>query len=70
LVFKGYACHFTYDEDLDLFEGVVSNSNEHLITFQGKSVDAVTTAFKDAVNEYIEWRKKMGKEPYEPFLEP
>jgi predicted HicB family RNase H-like nuclease len=69
MVYKGYAGHFAYDEDLDLFEGSVSNCKD-LIIFQGKSVDAVMTAFKDAINEYIEWCEKIGKEPEKPFLEP
>jgi predicted HicB family RNase H-like nuclease len=68
MVYKGYAGHFAYDEDLELFEGAVSNCKD-LIIFQGKSVDAVIIAFKDAINEYIEWCEKMGKEPGKLFLE-
>jgi predicted HicB family RNase H-like nuclease len=69
VLYKGYAGHFAYDEDLDLFEGSVSNCKD-LITFQGKSIDAVIIAFKDAINEYIEWCEKIGKEPEKQVLEP
>jgi predicted HicB family RNase H-like nuclease len=64
--YKGYTGSFSYDEDLDLFEGSVSNIN-HLILFKGKSVDAVIIDFKRSITEYIEWCEKMGKEPEKPF---
>jgi len=68
MVFKGYAGHFAYDEDLDIYEGIVSNCKDG-ISFQGKSADDVITAFKDAINEYLELCEKMGKEPQKTFLE-
>lgn len=67
--YKGYAGSFSYDEDLDLFEGSVSNIKD-LIIFQGKSVDAVIIDFKSAVNDYIDWCEKMGKEPEKPLSLP
>jgi predicted HicB family RNase H-like nuclease len=69
LEFKGYTGSFSYDEDLDLFEGSVSNI-KHLIIFKGKSVDAVIVDFKGSINKYLEWCEKFGKEPEKQFLEP
>lgn len=67
--YKGYIGEFTYDEDLDLFEGSISNI-EDIVLFRGKSIESLRLAFKDAVNEYIDWCKKMGKEPEKPFSLP
>lgn len=63
--YKGYIGHFIYDEDLDLFEGQVTNVTD-IVHFHGKSIESLHFAFQDAVNEYISWCKKMGREPEKP----
>jgi len=63
--YKGYIGWFEFDEKENLFFGKVANI-ETSILFQGKSVEKVKQAFKDAVNEYIIWCKKYGKEPEKP----
>lgn len=63
--YKGYIGDFVFDEKLELFQGKVSNSRA-LITFQAKSIENLRHAFQDAVNEYLEWSKKYGKEPEKP----
>ena len=60
--YKGYIGHFTYDEVRDLFQGHVGNIT-HIVLFQGKSIESLRFAFQDAINEYILWCKKRGKEP-------
>lgn len=65
---KGYAGFFEFDEKTNIFLGKVSNAY-HLITFQGKSVESTKQAFKDAVDEYIEWCKQHGKVQEKPFVE-
>jgi predicted HicB family RNase H-like nuclease len=64
---KGYIGQFTFDEKQELFHGKVSNIKD-LITFQGKSIEKIRHAFKDAINEYIDWCKKNGKDPEKPSL--
>lgn len=64
--YKGYIAHFFFDENTHLFHGRVANTND-VITFQGKSVKELTFAFKNAINEHIEWSEKYGKEPKKPF---
>ena len=66
LKYKGYIGEFTCDEDRDLFQGHVRNITD-IILFQGKSMESLRFTFHDAVNEYIEWCKKRGKEPDKPF---
>lgn len=63
--YKGYVASFTFDETLELFQGKVSNVND-LITFQGRSLEALRFSFQDAVNEYIAWCKKHGAKPENP----
>ena len=63
--YKGYIGQFNYDEDLEIFEGSIANIKD-LVLFQGKSIEALHLAFKDAINEYIDWCKKTGKEPEKP----
>jgi predicted HicB family RNase H-like nuclease len=48
LEYRGFIGEFTYDEDTDLFEGSVINSEE-LLLFQGKSIKDLYTDFKEAV---------------------
>ncbi len=57
---KGYIGHFAFDEKTNLFHGRAANYH-HLITFQGKSVKETHQAFRDAVDEHLEWCKKHGK---------
>ena len=64
--YKGYVGSFTFDEKTESFHGRVSNTH-YPITFQGKSVESTKQAFKDAVNEYIDWCKKHEKVPEKPF---
>lgn len=63
--YKGYIGQFAFDEKLDLFQGKVSNIKD-LITFQGKSIESLGYAFKDSINEYMAWCKKIGKDSEKP----
>ena len=69
MIFKGYAGHFVYDEDRDLFEGRVENIDD-LIIFQGRSMESLQFAFRDAINEHIDWCKKMSREREKPTRRP
>ena len=59
---RGFIGHFSFDEQSSLFMGRVANSHD-LITFQGKSIVEIKDAFRDAVNEHIDWCQKYGKQP-------
>ena len=67
--YKGYIGRFDYDEDLEIFEGSIANIKD-LVLFRGKSIESLRFSFQDAVNEYILWCKKIGKEPEKPFSLP
>ena len=64
--YKGYFGTVTFDEEADIFHGEVVNTRD-VITFQGRSVDEIRTAFKDSVNEYLKFCEELGEEPEKPY---
>lgn len=38
-----------------------------VITFQGTSVEKLELAFKDSVDEYLDFCKELGRTPEKPF---
>lgn len=66
MIYKGYAGTVTFDEEADIFHGTVVNTRD-VITFQGKTVDEIRTAFKDSVDEYMKFCIERGREPEKPY---
>ena len=44
----------------------LSNTRD-VITFQGKTVDEIETAFNESVDEYLVWCKEEGVKPEKPY---
>ena len=59
---KGYTGYVVYDDEAHIFHGEVAGIKA-VITFQGTTVEEIETAFKDSVDDYLDWCKKRGKEP-------
>jgi predicted HicB family RNase H-like nuclease len=64
--YKGYRAKVEFDEQADLFHGEVIDTRD-VITFQGRSVDELKQAFKDSVDDYLDWCAERGKQPEKPF---
>jgi len=64
--YKGYCGQVSYDEEAKLFHGEVVGLRD-VITFQGTSVDELEQAFKDSVDEYLDFCKELGRAPEKPF---
>lgn len=64
--YKGYQGHVTYDEDAKIFHGEVVGLRD-VITFQGDSVKELEHAFKDSIDEYLAFCKKLNRSPEKPF---
>jgi predicted HicB family RNase H-like nuclease len=64
--YKGYQGHVDYDDKAKLFHGEVVGLRD-VITFQGTSVDELEQAFKDSVDEYLDFCKELGRAPEKPF---
>ena len=56
--YKGYIGHVEYDDEAKIFHGEVVGLKD-IITFQGSSVEELEEAFKDSVEDYLAWCKKM-----------
>jgi predicted HicB family RNase H-like nuclease len=66
LNYKGYTGHAIFDDEAGLFHGEVENTRD-VITFQGRSVDELETAFRDSIDDYLDWCAARGKSPDKPF---
>lgn len=66
LKYKGYIGHVEFDEDAEIFHGEVINTRD-VITFQGSTVRTLKKAFKDSVDDYLDFCKERGEEPERPF---
>ncbi len=66
LSYKGYSGHVEFDDEAGLFHGEVLDLRD-VITFQGKSVDEIEQAFKDSIDDYLEFCAERGEEPDKPF---
>ncbi len=63
---RGYTGHVTFDNEAGLFHGEVLDTR-HLITFQGMSVEELAEAFRDSVDDYLDFCRERGEEPDKPF---
>ncbi len=66
MAYKGYEAVAEFDEAADIFSGEVINTRD-VITFQGASVEELKQAFKDSVDDYLEFCAKRNEEPDKPF---
>ena len=64
--YKGYCGQAAYDPDAKIFHGEVVGLNA-VITFQGKTVTELEKAFKDSIDDYLDWCKERGKSPEKSF---
>jgi len=66
MTYKGYEAVAEFDEDGGIFSGEVINTRD-VITFQGASVRELRKAFKDSVDDYLEFCAKRKEDPEKPF---
>lgn len=63
---KSYAARVEYSEEDGCFVGHIAGIRD-VIGFHGESVAELRTAFEDAVDDYLETCKKLGREPNHPY---
>jgi predicted HicB family RNase H-like nuclease len=63
--YKGYTGSVEYDPDDRIFHGTVDDITD-IVTFQGDSVEELETAFRDSVDEYVDFCAEQGVEPQRP----
>jgi predicted HicB family RNase H-like nuclease len=64
--YKGYVGFVEFDDGAGIFHGEVVNTRD-VITFQGKSVAEIKKAFRESVDDYLQFCKERGEEPDRPF---
>lgn len=63
---KGYAAHIEYSDEDASFVGHIAGIND-IVGFHGESVSKLRTAFKEAVDDYLETCKKLKRLPQKPY---
>ena len=66
LKYKGYTGRVEYDDDAHIFHGEVLDLRD-VITFQGKTVEQLEKAFRESIDDYLEFCERRGEEPDKPF---
>ncbi len=66
LAYKGFSARVEFDARDNIFFGRILGI-EDLVTFHGESVSELRDAFKEAVIDYIETCRAIGKKPQKPF---
>jgi predicted HicB family RNase H-like nuclease len=64
--YKGYAGKVEFDDEAGIFHGEVIDTRD-VITFQGRSVDELKTAFEESIDDYLAFCEQRGEEPNKPF---
>lgn len=64
--YKGYIGNVVYDDRDEIFHGQLINIRD-TVTFAGKSVKELKKAFKDSVDDYLEFCAKCGDPPNKPY---
>jgi predicted HicB family RNase H-like nuclease len=59
LTYKGYTGHVEYDDTEGSFHGEALDLRD-VITFQGKSVEEIERAFRESVDDYLEFCEQKG----------
>lgn len=62
----GYYAKLEYDGDDNIFYGTIEGINDS-ISFEGESIREMEEAFKEAVDDYLDLCKRLGKEPQKSY---
>ena len=66
MTYKGYGCTVRFDDEADIFHGEVSGLRD-VVTFQGRTVDELRLAFRESVDDYLEFCESRDEEPDKPY---
>lgn len=67
--YQGYTAVVEFDDEAGVFHGAVRHLRD-VITFEGTSVEELRQAFRDSVDDYVEFCARRGKEPDRPYSGP
>jgi predicted HicB family RNase H-like nuclease len=69
MIYKNYEAQISYSEDDEIFVGRVVNVEFDMIAFDGTSITELKTAFKSAVDDYLQDCSDINKLPETPLLQ-
>lgn len=64
--YKGYSARIDYDDEDGILVGRIAGIAD-VIGFHADTVEDLRTAFREAVDDYIDTCAKVGKEPQKPY---
>ena len=65
LTYKGYVGEVMIDFEAGVISGMVAGTRD-VIHFEGKSVKEVRQAFRDSIDEYLDFCEELGQAPEPP----
>ena len=66
LEYKGYLGTVRFDADAGILHGEVLHLRD-VVTFQGETVEEVAKAFRNSVDDYLNFCQERGEEPDKPY---
>jgi predicted HicB family RNase H-like nuclease len=63
--YRGYAGKAEYDDEAEIFHGEVIGLRD-VVTFRGTSVKELQKSFRESIDDYLAFCKKMNKAPDMP----
>ena len=64
--YKGYIGNVEFDDESNIFHGEVINLRD-VVTFQGETVKQIRKAFRDSVDDYLEFCEERSESPEKPY---
>jgi predicted HicB family RNase H-like nuclease len=66
MTYKGYAARVEFDPEDRIFAGRLVGIDD-IVTFHGASVEELETAFREAVDHYLDTSLRIGRKPQKPY---
>lgn len=64
--YKGYIGKVEFDDEAGILHGEIINIRD-VITFEGTSIDEIQKAFRESVDDYLDFCTQRGESPEKPF---
>lgn len=66
MTYRGYTARIEYDDDDEIFFGRIAGIRDG-VSFHSETVAGLKSAFREAVDDYIDTCAKIGKSPQKPY---
>ena len=66
LHYKGYTGAVEFDDEAGVFHGEILDTRD-VITFQGTTVEEIEHAFRESLDDYLDFCAERNEEPDKPF---